>query len=522
MHVTLEKEKIPTTLEEAKSELFKVRALKRGLEKELSDTVEFYKKKIRMFANRLFGQTSDSVAQSLFNEAELLKDIATVLEEEPQVENSPVSGPQEQQVKPPRKKNRKVIPDYLPRIEIRHDIADGQKLCPHDGSALHLMGEESREDLVYVPASIKVNRHIYPKYACRQCQSAPIQAKTLPRPIPGSVASPELLAHVAISKYLDHLPLYRQEGIFLRYQVDLSRTTLANWMVHLGKLLTPLANAIREDILEGRSIQADETPIRVLTIDGEKVSKKSYIWTMARWGPEKKLIYYEFAPSRSGAVAESMLETYRGYLQVDGYKGYDALCSSRPHIVRVGCMAHIRRKFTDFLKSLPKKSRADHPAQKILTVIKSLYEIEARVRGKLAEERYAERTAHSQSIFEKLEKAIDQEVATVAPASLYGDALRYAQAELPRVRNYLECGHVEIDNNLIENAIRRVALGKKNWLFADTDSGAQASATIYTILQTAKANGLNVNQYLTDVLHGIGSCKVAKDYEELLPYPKIN
>jgi len=338
-----------------------------------------------------------------------------------------------------------------------------------------------------------------------------------PSLIPQSYASPSLLAQIASAKYCDHLPLYRQEKIYARLGVHLTRQVMADWMIKLGEGVKPLIGLMHERILESSVVSADETPIRILTKDGVRTSHQGYMWQLSRWGP-KPLVIFEFDMSRKKEVAERLLGTYTGFVQIDGYGGYDILFGEKSPRIRFGCMAHVARKFKDVIATSPHDQRATHPAMKIVKMIRALYAVEDICRPFEAEARLTYR--RDQNVVQQLDalvQLVGDEMQAVAPSSPYFAALRYAAEELPHIRHYAHHGEIELDNNLAENAIRPFALGRRNWLFMCTHDGAQASANIYSLLITAKANGIEPVSYLTRIIERLPHCKAIEDYEALLP-----
>ena len=529
---------IPETLPEAQSmirELLRLNQSSNEYSAQLSAQMKSLTEKFKSDINKLnqlhFGKKSE-VASRLFDEAELTTVIESSIEDALNIpfldadsdasdlENTDASATNTAR-NWKKKAKRKVLPDHLKRETIEHDLAIADKVCKSDGTALVKIGEDVREELAFCPAKFWVRRHVTPKYGCPKCHDGVICLHSQPRLLPGTVASPGVLAHLVISKYVDHLPLYRQEQIFVRHQLQITRATMAQWMIKVGVSLNPIVNLIRDEILDGAAIQCDETPVQVLKHDGVQVSKKCYMWVMGRAGPGPKAILYEYGRGRGGDVATRLLGDYRGFLQVDGYKGYDQLyCSVAGK--RLGCMAHVRRKFVDVLKTIAKPHRDKHPAAPIVKLIGQLYAVEAEVREANscfdAATRAAARQAKSVPLFKQLEEMIAIEGLATSSASPYGNALSYANHELPRIKLYLTHGECEIDNNGIENAIRPFALGRKNWMLSDTEAGAESSAAIYTALQTAKANGLNVSTYFESLLEKLPACKSLDDYVKLLPW----
>lgn len=510
------KHEIPDDVAALKSLCHELLTLNFAAAKSLKTAEDFYRAKLKQFARQIYGQTSEKICTILFDEVEAVSAIEEL--ETSQVFSEPptTSATASDQGKGGKSK-RKVISDSFPRTEVVHDLAAEEKFCTTDGEALVRIGEETREEVKFIPSRIEVTRHVILKYACPKCHDGVKCAHAPERLLPGTVASPSLLAQVAVSKYEDHLPLYRQERIFKRHDFDITRATLASWMIKVGDALTPLVNLIRDEIFEADALQCDETPVQVLKASEDHKPKKAYMWVMSRAGPGRRAVLYDYFTSRSGKTAEELLAGYEGYIQVDGYKGYDGVYAS-VRGKRLGCMAHVRRKFIAVLQPLPKKSRDQHPAANIVKMMAKLYEIETRIRDESVETRTTVRLTEAKPLFEQLEELCLQERLATSNASVYGQALAYACHELPRIRLYLDHGFCEIDNNRVENAIRPFALGRKNWMFCDTNKGAGASAAIYTVLQTAKQNGVDAKKYLERVFEDLPSCKTVDDYVKLLPW----
>lgn len=452
---------------------------------------------------------SSAALRELFDEAEMTVDpkIETEIEDDDKTHANPKK----------RKKKKPAIPDHLPREIIEQDVDEHEKTCAADGSALKPMGYDVKLELKFTPAKFEVVEYRFLKYGCDTCKGAPIRKPPLPALIPQSYASPGLLAQIAVAKFCDHLPLYRQEQIYSRAGVHLTRQVMADWMIKLGDAVKPLIGLMHERILDGPVVNADETPVRVLTKDGARTSHQAYMWQLSRWGP-KPLVVFEFDMSRKKEVAQKLLGSYSGYVQIDGYGGYDILFDDKSPRTRVGCMAHVVRKFKDLLASIEKDLRAAHPAVTIVKMVKALYDIEDVCRPFLPEARLAYRLEQEAvKKFDDLAQLVADEKQAVANSSPYYAALRYADDELPHIRHYLKHGAIEIDNNLTENAIRPFALGRRNWLFMCTEDGAEASANIYSLLITAKANGIEPVSYLTRVIERLPYCVTADDFEALLP-----
>jgi len=368
-----------------------------------------------------------------------------------------------------------------------------------------------------VPAKIQVIRHIRKKYAC-ECGQCIKTAALAPQPIARSLASPGLLAHVAVSKYTDALPLYRQEQILQRIGVDIARATLSNWMVRAGALIQPLVNLLRDTVLGYDIVAMDETPVQVLKEPGKSPQSRSYIWVQRGGPPDRPVILYDYDPSRAGAVPKRLLAGYTGYLQTDGYEGYGAVVGENA-ITHVGCMAHARRRFAEAVKAQGKgKQNKAGIAPHALGLIQKLYRIEKQARDFAPAERKVYRDTHARPVLEKLRGWLDVHLPQAPPQSALGKALVYLDAQWDRLTRYLDDGRLEIDNNLTENAIRPFVLGRKNWLFSDSVRGVSASANLYSLIETAKANGLEPYGYLRDVFTRLPAARTVEEIEELLPF----
>ncbi|MCZ7599797.1 MAG: IS66 family transposase [Gammaproteobacteria bacterium] len=306
----------------------------------------------------------------------------------------------------------------MPRLEVVHELPEAERVCPHDGRMLNDIGETISEQLDIVPATIRVIRHIRRKYAC-QCGRCIRTAPLAPQPIAKSLASPGLLAHVAVSKYQDALPLYRQEQILERIGVDLPRATLANWMIRAGALIGPLINLLRDEVLGYDIVSMDETPVQVLKEPGRAAQSKSYIWVQRGGPPDRPVILYDYDPSRSAAVPRRLLAGYRGYLQVDGYAGYNGVIEENG-LVAVGCMAHAGRRFADAVKAQGRQKKAGI-APHALALIQRLYRIEKQARDFSPQDRQAYRDAHARPVLEKLRDWLDTHLPQVPPRTASGE-----------------------------------------------------------------------------------------------------
>jgi len=435
------------------------------------------------------------------------------------VESEPTAdGPLTSQPKPPQR-NRGALPPHLPRVEVLIDVED--KRCPCCGGAMHVIGEDVAEMLDIVPAVYQVKVIRRPRYGCRGCEGAVVQAPAPERPVTGGIATEAVLAQVLVSKYSDHLPLYRQAQIFARHGIDLDRSTLANWVGRACWWLRPLAELLRGTILSSPKIFADDTPVPVLD-PGRGRTKTGRLWSYARddrpWqGPLPPAVAYVYSENRQGAHPQNHLAAFAGVLQVDGYAGFNALGGSERKAGPVQfafCWAHARRKFFDFHHATGSPIAAE-----ALRRIAELYQIEARVRGRPPDERARIRRAESRPLVEALKTWLEQELARVSAKSALAQAVRYALRHWKGLGLFLEDGRVEIDSNTVERTMRPIKLGAKNYLFAGSNGGAESWAVMASLIQTAKLNNVEPFAYLRDVLERIvsGTTKV-NELSSLLPW----
>jgi transposase len=413
-----------------------------------------------------------------------------------------------------KKRGRKPLPNNLPRVDVVHELPESERHCDHDGQLLVEIGEVISEQLDIIPAKIQVIRHIRKKYACNcgQCiKTAPLPAQ----PIPKSMASPGLLAHITVSKYQDALPLYRQETILQRIGVDIPRATLASWMIRAGTLIQPLINLLQDRLLAYDIIQMDETTVQVLKEDGKAAQSKSYLWLQRGGPPDKPVVLYDYDPGRGAGVPKRLLAGFTGYLQTDGYDGYNAVVTKNK-LTHVGCMAHARRKFSEAVKAQGKKKKRGK-AHRGLALIQKLYRVEKQARKLGPEERHAYHQQHARPVLDELRAWLDEALLQVPPTSATGKALNYLNREWGKLIRYLDDGRLEIDNNGAENAIRPFVVGRKNWLFSNSVKGVKASANLYSLIETAKANGLEPYAYLRYLFTELPKAGTVEAIESLLP-----
>ena len=475
------------------------------------------KEKYRILRHTLFGRSSEKWTPDerkqagLFNEAEAYSE-----------------GPEEEYTEriaydrvKPRGKREKISKD-IPREDVVHDISEEEKICGC-GTELTRIGEEISEKLEIIPAQVKVIRHIRPKFACKGCEGDEDEGasavKIAPAPeqlLPKSIATAGLLSYIVTSKYEDALPLARQEKIFDRIGVDIPRQSMARWIIKVSERLSPLMKVMDKRILAELLVQMDETRIQVHNEPFKKDSSQSWMW-VARGGPPKKpLTRYMYYQSREGKVAENYLRGFHGYLQSDAYGPYNKI-GEWDGVVHVGCLAHARRKFDEANKAASNGSAA---AKEVLSIISKIYRVEKELRAQehLCEEEFlCRRREMAEPLFEKLEAHLRKKVEQVPPSTALGKAVVYALDVLPKVRRYLDLYHLTPDNNAAERAIRPFVVGRKNWQFADTPRGAHASATFYSLIESAKGASLKPYWYIRYVLQKLPEVEKTGEWESLLP-----
>ncbi|MEZ5668910.1 MAG: IS66 family transposase [Alphaproteobacteria bacterium] len=414
-----------------------------------------------------------------------------------------------------RKPKRLPLPDHLPRHEtVLPPVSGGGEACPACGGRLKRVGQDVTEELEYVPARFVVNRIVRPRMACAGCEAFH-QAELPSRPIERGRPGPGLLAQVLVSKYADHLPLYRQSRIFARDGIDLDRSTLADWVGRSTALLAALADAVGRHVLAGQAIFADDTPVR-LQVPGTGRTHTARLWTYVRderpWaGAAPPAAWYRFTLDRKGEHPAAHLADYDGWMHADGYAGFEEIYRSG-RVTEVACMAHVRRKFVDV-----HQSQASAIAAEALERIAALYAVEAEARGRPPDERARIRQAKARPVFDDLEAWLTAQRGAISAKTPLAGAIRYALSRLQRLRPYLDDGILEIDNNAAERAMRGVALGRKNWLFAGSPAGGRSAAVAYTLIETTKLNGADPQAWLADVLARIADHKVT-ELDDLMPW----
>jgi transposase len=470
---------------------------------------------IRLARLRQFGRRSEAHPgqAGLFDEAEA--ETAKAPEASDTVElPSAVARPTSSASSNRRRGKRQPLPAELPRIEVIHAVPEAERYCPC-GTPLVEIGEDVSEQLDIVPMQVRVLRHIRKRYGCPRGDSAPQAATAPPQVLPKSNASNDLLAMLLTTKYVDGLPLARFEYVLGRAGVAVPRQTLARWVIGTAQALQPIANLLRDHLLGRDIIHMDETPLQVLKEPGRAATSDSYMWVQRGGPPGQSVILFDYDPSRSGQVPLRLLEGWQGYLMTDGWDAYNAVVAKQA-LTHLGCWVHARRYFVEAAKVLP-PGKSGHAAQ-ALAFIARLYAIEKNHRDRSEAERLRARQTESGAVLIEFRAWLDAVRPTVPPGTALGKALGYLHQQWPRLIRYIERGDLPIDNNAAENAIRPFVVGRKAWLFADTPAGARASALIYSLVETAKANRLEPYLWLRHVLRHLPTATTVEHFEALLPW----
>jgi transposase len=455
---------------------------------------QWLKEQLGLAKHRLFAPSSEQSPTGqealLFNEAELLA-----------VPDAP--EPERQTITYTRRKvvgQRELNLAGLPVEEQEYRLPEEEQVCPCCQGRLHEMGADVRTEIKIIPATITVVKHIRTKYACRHCQNHELKTPIVTAPMPttafpNSLASPSAVAHIMTQKFVEGSPLYRQQAAFLRLGFELSRQTMANWMLTGASWLDKIYAHMKTHLRKRAVLHADETTLQVLKEAGRAAQTESYMWLYRSGRDGPPIVLFEYQPTRAAAHPSKFLKGFSGYLHVDGYVSYESLGG----VTLVGCWAHARRKFVEALNTLPAATRkqggtASHTG---LAFCDALFQIERDLHDVTPEERFAARQKRSLPVLRQFHVWLKSMEAQVLPKSLLGSAVTYCLNQWSKLNNFLLDGRLEIDNNRAERAIKPFVIGRKNWLFSNTPGGARSSAVIYSLVETAKENGLNPLTYLT-------------------------
>lgn len=471
-----------------------------------------------LYRHRHFGSSSEiaSAQQRLFDEAEALAAATTAGQDVAPIPPEPPVAADAGKIQPAEKAargKRGPLPADLKRVEVIHDVPEAERTCC--GTPKVVIGQEVSEQLDIVPMQVRVLRHIRYIYGCPNSIHAPVTAALPPQPLPKSNASPDFLAMLLVTKYVDGLPLYRFESILERHGAIVPRQTLARWVIGASAMLQPLYNLTLDVLFDGLFMHMDETVVQVLKEEGKSPTSNSYMWVRTGGPPGKPVVTFDYDPSRSGDVPLRLLQGYRGYLMVDAYGGYNKLITIED-IIRLACWVHVRRRFVEAARVQPKGKKGH--ADAAVAMIGKLYAIERQHKNSTDAERLLARQQQSLPVLAQLRVWLDKMLPVVTPRSALGTALSYMRDCWSMLTVYTEHGFLPIDNNRCENSIRPFVVGRKAWLFCDTPAGANASAIIYSLLETAKANGLDPYAWLRRVMRDLPAAKNVEEMEALLPW----
>lgn len=485
---------------------------------ELTAKLNWFMEQFRLSKQRQFGVSSERTAPEhrqllLFNEAEVEAQAAPA---EPTMET--ITYRRRKQ-----RGHREMALENLPVETVEHRLPEGEQFCSCCGGPLHEMSTEVRQELQVIPAQVKVVKHVRYVYSCRRCEreeiTTPIVTAPMPAPVlPGSLVSPSVMAYIMNQKYGEGLPLYRQEQQFAGLGIELSRQTLANWVLHgANNWLRLVYDRLHAYLLKRDILHADETTLQVLREPGRAAETKSFLWLYRTGREGPPIVLYEYQTTRASKHPRRFLAGFKGYLHVDGYAGYNDL----PDITLVGCWAHARRKFDEALKALPDEKRAAAvAAREGLEFCNNLFAIERDLKDAPPDERYQIRQVRSRPVLDAFLAWLKSKKSQVLPKSSFGQAINYCLSQWDKLEAFLQDGRLELDNNRSERSIKPFVIGRKNWLFANTPRGAQASAIVYSIVETAKENGLNPFHYLSYLFEKLPNIDIddKNALDELLPW----
>ena len=484
---------------------------------------EWLLEQLKLSKKKLFGRSSEQAEQLVMDQLSL-----TMNEAEAYIFGMNSAGKAPVTVKAYERKRQSgnvldVVPEGTPAEVVEHRLPENERICSACGSEMVEIGKEVRRSLMMKPAEFWVREDVYYTYACKNCEQETgeaniVKAAKEPALLPGSFASAEAVAHIMTQKFVMYSPLYRLQQEFERQGLKLSRQTMANWLLNTSeKWLRPVYDVLREQLCRELVLHADETTLQVLKEPGRSSTSKSYMWLYRTSGCTKQaIVLYEYQPTRKAEHAEYFLQGFSGWLHADGYQGYHRL----PGNIRVvGCWAHARRKFDEALQTLPKEMQKDAPAAIGECYCSRLFKLEQAFAELTPEERYEKRLEQAKPVLDALLSWANEMQAKTAPKSALGRAIHYLLEQWPYLTRYLEDGRLELSNNRAERSIKPFVMGRKNWLFANTPGGAQASSVIYSLIETAKENGLDPYRYLLWLLQNAPGLSETDEAwaEKLLP-----
>lgn len=481
----------------------------------LKNELEYLKSRLLNKNRKIFGQSSEQLdinQMSIFDEAEKYSDpkvAEPILEEITYLRN-----------KNPKYIGKKDNLAQLERVIIEHELEGENTKCIQCGKELTKIGKQtSKEILKYIPAKLYIEEHITYSYTCKSCEIKNEETNITSTKMPSTIfyktmASNELIAHMLILKYQHAMPLYRQQSYFKMLGADISRQTLSNWTISAANIFEEVYNAMKIELLKRSYIQADETTLTVIEDSGKDSKSKKYMWLYKSGGIKEPIILYDYQKTRAGSCPKEFLKGFSGFLQTDGYSGYNNV----ENIKRLYCLAHIRRKFHEIVITLNEEALKKSKAVIGLNYCEKIYKIEKELREIYSQnndyynKRYEIRLKQTAPLLEEFQNYVEREMVNALPKSALGKALDYARKVLPGMKTVLLDGSLEIDNNGAERSIKPFVIGRKNWLFSNTAKGAKASATIYSIIETAKANDLVVEKYLVYLFENLA--KIDKTNKE--------
>jgi len=484
---------------------------------ELTKRIDILGEQLAWLKRRFFSRSSEALSEADLRQLRLFDEADSARVDQAEKSQTLVHVPEHTRRQP----KRQPLPEDLPREEVLVDIPEEQKHC-QCGAELVRIGEETSEKLDVIPPQIRVIRTVRPKYACHDCEGSGDESHPAVRiaPMPPAIidkgiATAGLLAYIVASKFCDSLPLYRQEKQFARIGVELSRRTMADWMIAASVACAPLMNVLERRLRSGPLLQLDETTVQVMDEPGRDNTSLSYMWVARGGAPEAPVILYHYAPSRGAEVARQMLGAFEGYLQTDGYEVYDRVCEGASKVIHTGCWSHVRRKFFEAQKSSSKGGSSEVA----LSAIGKLYIAEGQRKIHRDPQQFAaERRRLVEPVLQDFHAWLQRRASQVPPETLLGKAVNYALVQWPKLLRYLDHPAITPDTNACENAIRPFVVGRKNWLFSGSPRGAAASATLYSIIETAKANGHEPYWYLRGLFEKLPLARTDADSLELAPF----